>query len=155
LLWLDREDLRERPLEDRRELLTSLMSNVDERLVLAERVEGSEAEALATARERGLEGLLAKRRGSTYRTAVRNPDWRKLKVTGNTELVIAGFTPISSGESAVGSLLLAQRKGSRWTYAGKVGTGFDWKMRQRLWRMLSDEEVPKSLVDDAPRLRKA
>lgn len=110
---------------------------------------------LQLAQRRGLEGVIAKRRGSLYRAAVRSPDWRKLKVSGNTELVIVGFTPMSSGATAVGSLLLAQRRGARWTYAGKVGTGFDWAMRQRLWRMLRAEEIEKSRVDDAPRLRKA
>ncbi|MBX7116036.1 MAG: DNA ligase D [Myxococcaceae bacterium] len=154
LLWLEGQDLRLRPLEERRELLSSLVANADERIVLAERIEGSERSAIDTARSRGLEGLVAKRLGSVYR-AVRSQDWRKLKVSGNAELVIAGFTQISSGRAEIGALYLATRKGQRWVYAGKVGTGFDQPMRKRLWKLLEADEVEMAQIDRAPRVRKA
>ena len=66
LLWLDGEDLRSRPLEERRELLESVMANTRPPLELAQRVRGDEQSALAEAKRRGWEGLLAKLRGSPY-----------------------------------------------------------------------------------------
>src|SRR5207249_3365626 len=59
LLWLDGEDLRNRPVEQRRDLLVSLLANVPPELRLAERVEGPAADALARAAKAGYEGLIA------------------------------------------------------------------------------------------------
>ena len=154
LLWLDGQDLRQRPLEERRELLESVMANAQPPLELAERVDGTEAQALAEAKKRHWEGLLAKRRGSPY-VGTRSMDWLKLKVFGTDELVIAGWTPISNGSPEIGALLVATRKGKKYVYAGKVGTGFDRAMRRRLLTLLRKDEVDAPAIDDAPRMRDA
>jgi len=154
LLWLDGEDLRSRPLEERRELLESVMANTQPPLELAQRVRGEEKTALAEAKRHGWEGLLAKLRGSPY-VGTRSADWLKLKVLGTDELVIAGWTPISNGAAEVGALLVAAKRGKSFVYAGKVGTGFDRAMRRRLLTLLKKDEVPRAAVDDAPRMRDA
>ncbi len=154
LLWLDGEDLRRRPLEERRELLESVMANTGAPLELAQRVRGDEESAVAEAKARGWEGLLAKLRGSPY-TGTRSADWLKLKILGTDELVIAGWTPISNGSAEIGALLVAALRGGRFVYAGKVGTGFDRAMRRRLLTLLEKDEVPKPAVDGAPRMRDA
>jgi bifunctional non-homologous end joining protein LigD len=154
LLWLDGEDLRSRPLEERRELLESVMANTRPPLELAQRVRGEEKTALAEAKRRGWEGLLAKLRGSPY-VGTRSADWLKLKVLGTDELVIAGWTPISNGAAEVGALLVAAKRGKHFVYAGKVGTGFDRPMRRRLLTLLKKDEVPRAAIDDAPRMRDA
>ena len=154
LLWLDGEDLRSRPLEERRELLESVMANTRPPLELAQRVRGDEKTAVAEAKRRGWEGLLAKLRGSPY-VGARSSDWLKLKVLGTDELVIAGWTPISNGAAEVGALLVAAKRGKHFVYAGKVGTGFDRPMRRRLLTLLKKDEVPRAAVDDAPRMRDA
>jgi bifunctional non-homologous end joining protein LigD len=154
LLWLNGQDLRQRPLEERRELLESVMANAQVPLELALRVRGSQEEALAEAKSHGWEGLLAKRRGSLY-SGTRSADWLKLKVLGTEELAIAGWTPISNGAAEVGALLVASRRHGKFIYAGKVGTGFDRTMRQRLLRLLRKDEVEGPAVEDAPRMRDA
>ena len=154
LLWLDGEDLRARPLEERRELLESVMANTHPPLELAHRVLGEEQSALAEAKRRGWEGLLAKLRGSPY-VGTRSADWLKLKVLGTDELVIAGWTPISNGAAEIGALLVAARRDGRFVFAGKVGTGFDRAMRRRLLTLLKKDEVPRPAVEDAPRMRDA
>jgi len=154
LLWLDGEDLRSRPLEERRELLESVMANTRSPLELAQRVRGDERGALAEAKRHGWEGLLAKLRGSPY-VGTRSADWLKLKVLGTDELVIAGWTPISNGAAEIGALLVASRKDGRFVFAGKVGTGFDRAMRRRLLTLLKKDEVPRPAVEDAPRMRDA
>jgi bifunctional non-homologous end joining protein LigD len=154
LLWLDGEDLRSRPLEERRELLESVMANTRPPLELAHRVPGDEETALAEAKHRGWEGLLAKLRGSPY-VGTRSADWLKLKVLGTDELVIAGWTPISNGAAEIGALLVAARRDGGFVYAGKVGTGFDRAMRRRLLAVLKKDEVPAPAVAGAPRMRDA
>jgi len=154
LLWLEGEDLRQRPLEERRELLESLVANVGQPLVLAERVGGTAEEALAGARDEKLEGVIAKKKGSLYVSA-RSNDWRKLKVLGTAELVIAGYTPSTNSDETIGALLLANNDHGHWKFAGKVGTGFDLKTRKRLLKLLKPDEVDQSQVEGAPRMKAA
>ncbi len=154
LLWLDGEDLRARPLEERRELLESVLANARPPLVIAERVPGPTSEAMKEAERHGWEGLIAKRRGSRY-SGTRSTDWLKLKRVDTAELAIVGWTPHSTGREAVGALLLAAYEAGRYVFAGKVGTGFDTKMRARLLQLLEPDEVAKPEVEGAPRMRKA
>lgn len=154
LLWLDGEDLRERPVEERRDLLASVLANEDPPIVLAERVEEPLDEALESAREAGTEGLIAKRRGSRY-SPDRSRDWLKLKVHAAQEFAIVGFSPISNGRHAIGALHLALWDGKALRWSGKVGTGFTDEVRRDLWRTLSKERVEKSAALGAPRARDA
>ncbi|TKS53401.1 ATP-dependent DNA ligase [Luteimonas yindakuii] len=85
LLELDGEDLRERPLHERRALLEGLLdAHGDPRITVSPRVEvGSWSEAAELregARERGVEGLMLKRRASTYQSGRRRGDWWKWKI---------------------------------------------------------------------------
>ncbi len=154
LLWLQGEDVRNRPLEERRELLESVLSNVETPIVLSERISGRFQDALDEARARGEEGLLAKRRGSTYR-GERGREWRKVKVHATQELAIVGYTPISSGERMIGALLLGVMDKGMLRYAGKVGTGFSDKVRRELLEMLEGERSATPIAAHAPRMRDA
>ncbi|MDB4969921.1 MAG: ligD [Myxococcales bacterium] len=154
LLWLDGQDLRARPLEERRDLLMSVLSNKPPQLRLSERVEGPAAQALARVAKTGLEGLIAKRKGSTY-VPTRSRDWLKLKVLKTQEVAIIGFTPSTASDKLIGALLVGVMKDGELTFAGKVGTGFSTKLRAELKKMLSKDAVPVSPVKGTPRLRKA
>ncbi len=82
--------------------------------------------ALATSRELGLEGVMAKRVDSPYREGRRSRDWLKFRHTRAQEAVVAGWRP-GNGVRAdtIGSLLLAvPDDDGRLRYAGRVGTGF-------------------------------
>jgi bifunctional non-homologous end joining protein LigD len=154
LLWLEGEDLRPRPLEERRDLLESVLAGVPAPIVLSERLEGSVSEVLAEAKRRGLEGAIAKRRGSPYSPG-RSSDWLKLKVSQAQEVAIIGFTPISRGGDEIGALLVAVHDGSGFRYAGKVGTGFSNELRLQLRAMLEQDRIDRSPAADAPRMRDA
>lgn len=154
LLWLDGQDLRQRPLEERRDLLESVLAGVPSPLRLAERIDGSLEDALAVAKRRGLEGLLAKRRGSPY-VGGRSSDWLKLKVVQSQEVAIVGFTPISSGGNEIGALLVAVYDGKQFQFAGKVGTGFAQALRRQLRALLEKDRIPAPAVVGAPRERDA
>lgn len=154
LLRLDGEDLRQRPLEERRELLESVLANSPPILRLSERYDGPGDEALARAAHRGLEGLIAKRRGSTYETR-RSRNWLKLKVTNTQEAAVVGFLPSKASGAQIGSLLLAVNEGGELVYAGRVGTGFSAALRAELKRTLLPDQIAKPPVKGAPRLRTA
>jgi bifunctional non-homologous end joining protein LigD len=150
LLWLDGHDLRDKPLEARRELLESLLSGVKAPLQLAERLDLPMDRALKEAKKRGWEGLIAKRKGSTY-VGSRSGHWLKLKVQAGQEVVILGFLPIKNERSAkeIGALLVGVNGPDGYHDVGKIGTGFDTKMRQQLREMLERIRVDKPVAVDA------
>jgi bifunctional non-homologous end joining protein LigD len=156
LLRLDGEDLRGRPLEQRRDLLRSVLSNAPPELRLAEEVAGDVSAALEQMRERGLEGLILKARGSPYEKG-RSRLWLKLKAQASQELAVIGWTP-GKGNAAgsLGALLLgvADGKGG-YEFAGKVGTGFSSKQRAELKKELAKDARETSPARGAPRLRDA
>jgi bifunctional non-homologous end joining protein LigD len=152
LLWLEGDDLRNRPLEERRDLLESLLANEEPPLALAERIEGPGERAYEEARRRGLEGLVAKRIGSRYEGG-RSRCWLKWKLHATQDVVVVGYTPISSGGRGIGALLVAVAGGGGFRYAGKVGTGFTDRMRVELEERLAADRIDRPAAAGAPRLR--
>jgi len=85
LLELEGEDLRGRPLIDRRTLLEEVLSRFESRVIVTSpRVQARDWNEAATlresARQRGVEGLMLKRLDSPYRTGRRRGDWWKWKI---------------------------------------------------------------------------
>ena len=155
LIWLNGEDLRQRSLEDRRQLLEKLLQREKPSLIrLAEQINQGARSALEEAARRGYEGLIAKRRNSRYENR-RSKEWLKIKAVNAQELAIAGFMPSSHSQREIGSLILAVNDGGTLRYAGRVGTGFSAKQRVDLKRELSKDAVPKPLIRDAPRTKGA
>jgi bifunctional non-homologous end joining protein LigD len=118
-------DLRSEPLEKRRALLESLVANAPESIRFSAAFDAPPEELVASACKLGLEGMIGKRRSSTY-SSKRSPDWIKLKCTHRQEFVIGGWTDPKGGRVGFGALLLGvYETDGTLTYAGKVGTGFD------------------------------
>ena len=87
--------------------------------------------------ENGLEGVVAKRRNSTYRPGRRVAEWVKVKVVNTQEVVIGGWTDGKGGRGAsLGSLLLGVPGSNGLDYVGKVGTGFDDRALQSIVEQL-------------------
>jgi bifunctional non-homologous end joining protein LigD len=76
--------------------------------------------------ERGMEGVVAKRREGTYRAGKRAHDWTKVKPKPRQEFVIGGWTEGSGRRTGtLGALLLGYYDGRKLSYVGNVGSGFD------------------------------
>ncbi|SEU26910.1 DNA ligase D [Stigmatella erecta] len=150
LLWLDGEDLRQRPLEARRELLEQLLAGVKPPLQLSERLELPGDKALAEARRRGWEGLIAKRKGSAY-VGSRSSGWLKLKVQAGQEAVILGYLPIKNerAKEEIGALLVGVHGPDGYHDVGKVGTGFTSQTRRELRALLDRQRVKAPAAVDA------
>ena len=78
----------------------------DHRLQLMTHVEGEGKAFTAAAKELGLEGVVAKRKGSKYLPGRRSDTWRKIKLTNTQDCVILGWTPGQGGRSATFGALL-------------------------------------------------
>lgn len=84
--------------------------------------------------ELGMEGVVAKRRSSSYRPGRRSGEWIKVKHLLHREAVIGGFTEGNgSRREEFGALLLGvPSPDRRLTFIGKVGTGFTDQVRTEL-----------------------
>ena len=148
LLWLDGNDVTGLPLEQRRELLTTVVEE-DHRLQLITHVEGSGTAFTETARALGLEGVVAKRTGSRYLSGRRSPDWRKIKLINTQDCVILGWTPGQGGRAgSFGALLVGAYDEGRLVWVGQVGTGFTGSMLDRMMGMLTPLGRPTPAGDD-------
>jgi bifunctional non-homologous end joining protein LigD len=109
---------------------------------------------LEAARHQGLEGIVAKRRDSTYEPGRRSAHWLKVKARRRQELVVGGWQPGEGNRVGfLGSLLLGYYDapgagGLR--YAGKVGTGFSSAELERLRVVLEDRAVATTPYDPLP-----
>lgn len=82
----------------------------------------------------GLEGVMAKRRQSTYRPGVRTGDWLKIKHRQEMVCAVIGYEP--SDDYGLKSLIIAAPTDDELVCVGRVGSGMDEPMRARLFREL-------------------
>jgi bifunctional non-homologous end joining protein LigD len=124
--FLDGHDLRQEPLEQRRELLRLALGDAPpEGLRFSDIFDVQPRDLVASACKMGLEGIIGKQRAAPY-VSRRSDSWIKLKCTQRQEFIIAGYTDPKGGRVGLGSLLLGvhDEDGSL-RYAGNVGSGFD------------------------------
>lgn len=152
LLHLDGHDLRDQPIERRKEKLRALLeaSETAGLFRFSDHVVGGGAEFHRQACGLGLEGIVSKRMGTRYR-AGRNLDWQKVKCVRRQEFVLGGFTDPEGSREGVGALLIGYYDGQALRWAGKVGTGTGWNARylRDLRRQLEAIEIEQSPFDPA------
>ncbi|MEL7974502.1 ATP-dependent DNA ligase [Isoptericola sp. F-RaC21] len=144
----------DRPYTERRAELARVVS--PRRPVhVPDALEGTLDEALEASRLMRLEGVVAKRRRSTYTPGRRSRDWLKIKHARTQEVVVVGWRPLHAGTGredvrVAGSLLLAvPDDGGTLRYVGKVGTGFTEADRRAVVRRL--HPVDEAPLDGVPR----
>jgi ATP-dependent DNA ligase len=151
ILWFDGQSVTTLPLVERQALLTNLQLRAP--LHRVPTLDG--AAPWERACREGWEGVIAKRRDSTYEHR-RSKQWLKMKCEASQELVVGGFTDPQGGRVGLGALLVGYFEGEDFIFAGKVGTGFDTKLLLDLRARLDALEIPASPFTKAkglPRLR--
>lgn len=138
-------------LEERRRFVAAVLEGHPASITRAEELSGPPADLLADACSSGWEGLVAKQRGSRYRSG-RSRAWRKLKCVAAQELVIGGWTEPKGTRTGLGALLVGYVDETGLRYAGRVGTGFDTATLDRLTAMLRASEEGRSPFVDRVRL---
>ena len=151
IMWLDGRDVTSLPLTARRELLQTLSLRSPLRRVDAL----DDPKPWERACAEGWEGVIAKRRDSTYEHR-RSPHWLKMKCENAQEFVVGGFTDPRGSRVGLGALLVGYYDGDDLAFAGKIGTGFDTKMLRDLRARLDALEVaapPFTKGTGLPRVR--
>ena len=133
LLFLEGRSIVELAYDERRAALESLKLQGETFATPPSITTTPGSKVLAIARERGLEGVVIKRRRSRYSPGSRSGDWIKVKNFFTQEVVIGGWTE-GKGErdGSLGALLMGIPSDTGLDYVGKVGTGFTVATRKEL-----------------------
>lgn len=122
LLRLFGQDLTGQPWAARRELLERLDLNASAWQVPPVYDDGEQL--LAATAEQGLEGIVSKRRSSSYALGRRSADWRKTAHRTSLSVVVGGWRPETGSAHRLGAVLVGVPDGAGgWAYAGRVGSG--------------------------------
>jgi len=153
LLYVDGFDLRRIALEPRKQLLQERIEN-NEVIHFSDHYAEKGLQLLEAARQRGLEGIVAKKRSSAYQEK-RSSDWLKIKITQRQECVVGGYTDPEGSREYFGALVLGlyDRQG-RLIHVGQVGTGFDHKMLKEMFARLQPLETKNPFYGEIGGLRK-
>lgn len=146
LLYLDGRSLLRARYRDRRKLLEMLAAGSN--LSVPDLLPGDGKEALEHSGERGWEGVIAKKRDSTYQPGRRSSSWIKDKHWNTQEVVIGGWKAGEGGRSSgIGSLLMGIPSAGGLRFAGRVGTGFTERDLAKLKKTLAPLHTDESPFD--------
>jgi bifunctional non-homologous end joining protein LigD len=142
LIYLDGYDLRRVALEQRKQALAQIV--LPNALV---RYSDHFPQGLALfdlAKQKGLEGILAKKRDSHYEER-RSQEWLKVKVTQTVDCVVGGYTDPEGSRQYFGSIVLGlyDKKG-RLIHVGQAGTGFNQAMLKEIFQLLKGLETNRN-----------
>jgi len=134
LLYLDGYDLRRLVLEQRKEALAAIITAGGPIRYSEHFAQGMQL--LTAARQKGLEGILAKRRDSLYEER-RSSQWLKIKITQTIDCVVGGYTEPEGSRQYFGSIVLGLYDGEGdLIHVGQAGSGFDQKTLAEVWQQL-------------------
>lgn len=129
LLALNGEDLKDLPLEKRKQKLERLLHKCPNNLIYSSHVKKGK-QTFLFAKENNLEGIIAKKLSSTY-DGERNENWLKIKCYQRQEFVICGYTTTDKNQ-ILSALILGYFENKKLCYVGKVGTGLSEETKQEL-----------------------
>ena len=117
------------PLVERKQILNDSLKE-GSNVLLSDFIDEKGEAYYQLAIDKGLEGIVAKKKESHYEEGMRTGSWLKIKNLRTCDCVIFGYTRgAESREATFGALLLGvYDKEGKPVYLGKVGTGFTQEM---------------------------
>ncbi|WP_461665696.1 ATP-dependent DNA ligase [Gordonia sputi] len=147
ILYLNGTSLLRKPWSERRQLLEALAPAFKESayVEIPPLLPAPGSAAVSHSRDHGLEGVVAKRKTSTYQQGRRSSQWRKQKNWSDIEVVVGGYR-LGRGnrEGVIGSLLVGLPEETGLRYVGRVGTGFTEASLKSLAEELKPLEISRS-----------
>ena len=136
LLYLAGYDLRRVPLEQRKQALARILLPTEEAPARLSDHHIGEGHALwEAACQKGLEGIVGKRRQSFY-VERRSPEWQKVKATQELECVVGGYTEPRRSRQHFGALVLGVYRDGKLVHVGNAGSGFTQASQREVWEKL-------------------
>jgi bifunctional non-homologous end joining protein LigD len=144
LLYLDGHNLTAVELERRKELLQRIIPAGKSFLRYSDHYPEQGRRLYEAAREKGLEGIVAKLRTGAY-VQKRSREWLKIKITRRQECVIAGYTDPRGARENFGSLVLGlYDQNGKFVHVGNAGSGFTESTHAAMWKRLHSLETDKN-----------
>jgi bifunctional non-homologous end joining protein LigD len=151
LLRLDGRDLTGEPWEVRRAALEALGIGSAHWQVPPSYDDG--AMLLEATRQQGLEGVLSKKRSSTYHFGRRTKDWLKFPHRPTLTYVVGGWRREVGSGSRLGAVLVGSPTPRGLSYRGRVGSGITGRAAERLLEVLTPLQAEASpFCDEVPRV---
>jgi bifunctional non-homologous end joining protein LigD len=144
LLYLDGYNLMAVELERRKELLKQMIPADKGFIRYSDHYPEHGAQLYAVARDKGLEGIVAKLRTGHY-VQKRSREWLKIKITRRQECVIAGYTDPRGARENFGSIVLGlYDESGKLRHVGNAGSGFTEATHAALWKRLKELQTDKN-----------
>ena len=150
LLYIKGHDLRRLPLIRRKDILRRILPDLPT-IKLSDYVTDKGEALFRAAREQGLEGIMAKKGDSPYRSGERTREWLKIRTQLQQEFVIGGWTEPRGSRTGFGALVLGVYQGEDLVYVGHAGTGLDEKELVAIHSKLESLERPESPFKTVPK----
>jgi bifunctional non-homologous end joining protein LigD len=143
ILWIDGYDISQLPLTRRKEILAMIVPK-DSIIRFSDHIKVNGQDFFESAKQQGLEGIMAKKVGSTYQFGRRTKDWLKIKTHQRQEAVIGGFTEPRGSRKHIGALVLGVYKNDDLIYIGHTGGGIPSDQMPQLRANLEKLEINKA-----------
>ncbi|HEY0493500.1 MAG TPA: DNA ligase D [Candidatus Dormibacteraeota bacterium] len=143
VVYMDGQRLYGVPLEDRKRLLRNVVREGGV-IKYSEHVLGEGKAFYQAAKQKRLEGIVAKLRDSTYQPGVRSSSWLKIKAVNEQEVVIGGFTEPRNSRKHFGAILVGVYDDGQFVYTGHTGGGFDEKTLASVHKLMKPLIVKSS-----------
>ena len=118
------EDVTSSPYEKRRQMLGEL--GLESPIIVPDPTPTTGLGLFEAVKGEGIEGIVAKKLGSTYRPGRRSNDWRKIAVKHRVRAVVGGYLAGEGGRaSTFGSVLVGLHSAEGLQWIAAVGSGFN------------------------------
>jgi bifunctional non-homologous end joining protein LigD len=135
LLWSDGVDATGQTILQRRALLERIVKPVPG-IQLGPYVQNEGKALFQLVKEKGMEGVIAKRKDSIYRPGKRTADWLRIKARLQQEFVVGGFTAPKGSRKHLGAVVIGAYTGGKLRHYGYAGSGFSEKgLKEAVERM--------------------
>jgi bifunctional non-homologous end joining protein LigD len=154
LLYLDGEDLRQKPLLERKQKLKALIAKAP-RFLFADHLEADPGDIYAHACKMGLEGIVSKKRDAPYRSG-RQEAWIKAKCKKSGSYPVIAFVErLGAKPRRMASFYIGRWEDGRLLYAGKVQSGYTYEEARAVRERLDPLITGQSPLDEAVKKPKA
>lgn len=150
LIYLDGHDLKTAPLIERKKLLVDILPNLSN-IKFSDHIDSDGEKFFKLTSEQKLEGIMAKKKDSSYKPGIRSKNWLKIKAHLEQESIICGYTQPKGGRKYFGSLILGAYIGDELTYIGHCGGGFDEKKLKDLKEKFDSIKIKDSPFENPPK----
>ena len=154
LLWLDGMNIMEEPLSLRQEILKKIIPD-NGVIRYSDHIDSIGKDFFEIARENNLEGIIAKKKDSTYIPDSRSKAWLKIKADQRHEAIICGYTRKKESDRLFSSLIFGVYHKDKLEFIGQAGTGFSQQSQQELLKKMKPHITKKCPFDEEPAINDA